>query len=259
MARTLTLTSPLQRGPDVRAAQAKLILGGWLRKGGNDGVYGPETARAAGQAHWWLGFPTKLARAETYGDTIDRVLTQWLADKTLPADYQQRRNQRLKAVTLGSKALEWLRTRVGETESPPGSNRVEWASDWYGIQGPWCAMAVTRAYVEAGSKAFARGQRWAYVPYMLSAATAGRDGLTRTFDPKPGDLVLFDWDGGGVPDHVELVDKPPRTITVGTSFTTVGGNTSFDEQGSQSNGGACAQRTRTVLDGKRTVFVRVTA
>jgi cell wall-associated NlpC family hydrolase len=120
-------------------------------------------------------------------------------------------------------------------------------------------MGVTRAYVEAGSKAFVRGQRYAYVPYLLQDALAGRNGVTRTFDPRPGDLVTFDWDGGGVPDHVELVDKPPRTLTVGTSFTTVGCNTSFDEQGSQSNGGACAQRTRTVLDGKRTVFIRVTA
>ena len=262
MTRTLTLTSPLQRGPDVRAAQAKLILGGWLRKQGNDGVYGPETSRAAGAAHWWLGFPNKLAKAETYGDVLDRVLTQWLADKTLPADYQQRRVQRLKAVTLGSKALDWLKAHIGETESPPGSNQVEWATGWYGMQGPWCAMAATRAYVEAGSTAFARGQRFAYVPYIVADARAGRNGLTRTFDPQPGDLFCVDWQAQNSSvysfDHVGLVDRPPVNVYAGASFTTVEGNTTFDNFGDQSNGGACAARTRTVIGGGSTIFVRVT-
>lgn len=263
MNRTLTLTSPLQRGPDVRAAQAKLILGGWLRKGGNDSVYGPETARAAGQAHWWLGFPDKLARSQNYGDTLDRVLTEWLKTKTLPAEYQERRDERMGAVTLGSKALEWLRAHVGETEDPPGSNRVSWASDWYGIgAGPWCAMGATRAYTEAGSKAFARGQRFAYVPYMVASARAGTDGLIRTFDPQPGDLFAVDWQARNTSvysfDHVGLVDKPPATVFAGATFTTVECNTSFGDTGDQSNGGACAARTRTVIGGGSTVFIRVT-
>lgn len=258
MKRTLTLTSPLQRGDDVKAAQAKLIKAGYLRKGGNDGVWGAESARAAGQAHWFLGFPPALARAQTYGETLDNVLTRWLADKTLAADYQKRRDIRLKAVTLGTKALDFLRAKVGETEKPAGSNKVEWASTWYGITGPWCAMGATRAYVAAGSKAFIRGARYAYVPYIVHDAIAGENGLMRTFDPKPGDLWCVDWEGNGIFDHVELVDKPPAGIAAGTSFTTIGCNTSFDDRGSQSNGGACASRSRTVLGGGRSVFVRVT-
>ena len=141
------------------------------------------------------------------------MLTHWLADNTLPAEYQKRRDSRLKAVTLGSKALEWLRAHVGETENPPGSNRVSWASEWYPAIGPWCAMAVTRAYVEAGSTAFARGQRWAYVPYIVASARAGKDGLTRTFEPQPGDLLCVDWQAQNTSvysfDHVGLVDRPP--------------------------------------------------
>jgi hypothetical protein len=258
MKRTLTLTSPLQRGTDVKTAQSKLILAGYLRKGGNDGVWGPESARASGQAHWFLGFPPALARAETYGETLDNVLTKWLKDKTLAVDYQKRRDLRLKSVTFGSKALEWLRSKVGSTEKPSGSNQVDWASGWYGAVGPWCAMAVTRAYSEVGSKAFVRGVRWAYVPYIINDATAGQNGLMRTFDPKPGDLVCFDWDGKGGFDHVGLVDIPPKTVTAGAAFKTVEGNTSFDDAGSQSNGGACAARNRTVLGNGRTVFVRVT-
>ena len=266
MDRTLTLTSPLQRGADVKLAQSKLILGGWLRKGGNDGVWGPESARASSTGHWLLGFPDKLARAETYGDVMDRVLTEWLKSKTLPADYQQRRVQRLKAVTLGRKALDWLRTHVGETENPAGSNHVDWATDWYGIgNGPWCAMAATRAYVEAGSKAFVRGQRWAYVPFIVASARAGSDGLSRTYDPQPGDLFCVDWQAQNSSvysfDHVGLVDRPPANVYAGATFTSVEGNTSFASAGSgasQSNGGACAARERTIIGGGSTIFVRVT-
>jgi len=96
------------------------------------------------------------------------------------------------------------------------------------------------------------------VPYIVTSAGAGRDGLARTYEPRPGDLWCVDWEGNKSFDHVELVDKPPSSIAAGSAFTTVGGNTSFDDGGSQSNGGACAARKRTVLGGGRSVFVRVT-
>ena len=256
---TLALTSPLTRGDAVKRAQAKLVRAGWLRKGGADGMFGPETARACQTAHWQLGFSGSLARAATYGDLLDKVLDLWFAGE-LPAKYKAVRAVRFRPSkkTIGEKALAWLRPHIGETEKPAGSNRVEWASLWYGIVGPWCAMGATRALVEAGSKAFARGQRYAYVPYIVHDATAGTNGLARTFDPKPGNLVCFDWDGDGVFDHVELVDRPPTSVAGGVVFTTIGCNTSFDDAGDQSNGGACAARTRTVLGAGRTVFVEVT-
>jgi len=258
MKRTLALTSPFQRGTDVKAAQAKLIRAGYLRTGEADGIWGPESRRAAMQAHWFLGFPPALARAPTYGDVLDDVLTDWLKNKTLPVDYQKRRNARLKAVTFGTKALDFLRQHIGDTEKPAGSNEVDWASEWYGVIGPWCAMGVTRAYVTAGSKAFVRGARYSFVPFIVSDALAGENGLMRTFEPKSGDLWCVDWEGNGSFDHVELVDQPPKTISPGTPFKTIGCNTSFDDRGNQSNGGACAARDRTVLGGGRSVFVRVT-
>lgn len=257
MKRTLMLTSPLQRGTDVKSAQSKLIRAGYLRKGGNDGIWGSESARAAVEAHWLLGFPPALARSEVYGEVLDNVLTQWLKDKTLPLDYKKRRETRLKAVTIGVKALEWLRPHIGDTEHPAGSNRVEWASLWYGVIGPWCAMGATRAFVEVGSKVFIRGARYAFVPYIVQDAIAGRNGVIRTFNPTSGDLWCVDWTGNGDFDHVEIIDTPPQGISSGTPFTTIGCNTSFDDNGNQSNGGACAHRNRTVLGGGRSVFVRV--
>jgi hypothetical protein len=120
-------------------------------------------------------------------------------------------------------------------------------------------MGATRAYVEAGSKAFVRGARYAYVPYIVHDANAGLNGLARTFAPRPGDLVCFDWLGDGLFDHVELVETSPGNLGAGSPFTTIGCNTSFDSQGDQSNGGACAKRQRNVLGGGRTVFVAVKA
>jgi peptidoglycan hydrolase-like protein with peptidoglycan-binding domain len=255
--RTLTLVSPMMRGKDVITAQRKLIRGKFLRAGQADGVYGPETSRASARAHWELGFPPALAQSTAYGAGLDRTLTRWLADEELPDAYAKRRKARLaQHGKVGVDALNWLRGHVGETESPPGSNRVSWASTWYGIIGPWCAMGVTRSRVEAGSKVFIRGRYYAYVPYIVADATYARRGLRKTFRPQRGDLVCFDYDGGGIFDHVETVDTPPNAVTHGAAFSTIGCNTSFDAGGSQSNGGACAHRNRTVVGGGRTVFIR---
>jgi hypothetical protein len=116
------------RGKDVTAAQRKLIKGKFLRAGQADGVYGPESGRASAKAHWELGFRGELAQSKRYGETLDQVLTRWLADGSLPSSYAARRKSRLAAAgTVGVEALEWLRQHVGDTESPPGSNRVAWA------------------------------------------------------------------------------------------------------------------------------------
>ena len=258
MKTTYGITSPLTASPGVRTAQRKLIRAKFLRPGQDDSVYGPETARAAAQAHWELGFPPALAHAPVYGEVLDNVLTAWLKDGTLPAGYAARRKKRLAMRALGQKALAWLRPHVGDTEQPRGSNRVSWASIWYGLIGPWCAMGLTRALVEAGSTAFKRGVRYASVTYIVQDAINAQNGLTRVlYAVAQGDLVCFDWNGDGTYDHVEIVDEPPAGLSGGAVFTTIGCNTSFDDTGDQSNGGACAAKTRTILGGGRTIFVRV--
>lgn len=136
------------------------------------------------------------------------------------------------------KALDALRGKLGTTESPAGSNRC-WASTWYGFVSPWCAMAVTWAYVTSGSKTLVRGARYAYVPYIVADAKAGRNGLRVTTDPEPGDLVCYDWETDGTADHVGLFegwfDDSRRT------FKAIEGNTSL---GNDSNGGAVMRRIR---------------
>ena len=87
-----------------------------------------------------------------------------------------------------------MKKLIGTVEDPPHSNHTT-VGAFYGFQGEWCAMAVTTAYVKAGSTGFARASRWSYVPDIVSAARTGQYGLSVTVDPQPGDLVCFDWDG----------------------------------------------------------------
>lgn len=112
------------------------------------------------------------------------------------------------------KALDFMRRHENLGETPAGSNR-NWITDWYGMQGPWCAMTVSRALVEAGfttdgdtmtihGVATTTRKGWAYVPYVRDDfADAGRfDG-----DPRAGDLVIFEWEGDRTPDHIGIVER----------------------------------------------------
>lgn len=264
--RTLQLTSPLMRGDDVRMAQAKLKRHQWL-EGLADGVYGPDSARATRRAKFWCGY-TKLAtegaNGDAYGSVLDRLIGLLDANKPLPEPYATRRKDRLASAalkekngsTLREKTLANLVKHLGETESPPGSNIMPWATGFYGLVGPWCAMAVTRAAVDAGSTSFKRGKVAAYVPYIVQWANAGQLGFRRTYKPLPGHLVTYDWTGDGVFDHVGLVEVPPKSLAPGTPMVCVEGNTSADSDrgGSQSNGGGCFRRHRTVLGAGQIVF-----
>jgi hypothetical protein len=244
--KTLALTSPLTSGAHVRAVQRTLQTGGILHtdflRSAVDGAFGPATGRACVRAKYRLGYPEKDLQP-TYGDKLNSLLT---GAKPLPQTYKLRAAARAKQAAtkppMRLQALAYLSAHIGETEKPAGSNRIPWASDWYGIAGPWCAMAVTRAYFEAGSKVFVRGSRYAYCPFIYEDAKYGRNGLALTTDPQPGDVVLYDWDGAGVSDHVglfaEWVDKSDGI------FRAIEGNTSADDKGSQSNGGMVARRAR---------------
>ena len=156
--------------------------------------------------------------------------------------------------TVRAEALELAIASLGETESPQGSNLNQYGA-WYGMNGqPWCAMFVTWAYETAGdrlgrdSEAFVRGSRYAYVPYVVGDARAGRYGLSTTDDPIPGDLVCYDWELNGEHDHIGLFER----WTSGTStFNAIEGNTSTS---SNSNGGQVMRRSR---DRYGVVFVRV--
>lgn len=262
--KTLRLTTPPMRGPDVRSAQKLLADQNNISKFGNfkpgklDGIYGQDTAAACRRARFWLGYSEKDATFAIFNQQLADYL---LGKDPLPLAYQKRRKSRL-AVAADANAARRLREaaftravgQVGVKEKPANSNRVKF-TEWYGVVGPWCAMFVTWCYVQAGSKAtFKKGTRYAYVPYMNLDAASGRNGL-RKIDKREvskGDLVTFQFDQDANPDHVglfhEWINKNAGT------FRTIEGNTSVT---SNDNGGEVMRRERNM--GLVSMFIRAEA
>lgn len=234
--KTLAITSPLTHSPTVKELQQILTARKWYSDT-VDGVYGTLTGQGVYRAKYWLGYPQR-SLDQKCGD----ALWSYLHGKRPSLAMRTRTKQRNRRPTtpLRQKALAWLSQHLGDKESPPNSNHIAWASEWYGVIGPWCAMAVTRAYVQVGSKTFKRGSHYAYVPYIVADARAGRNNLTITRSPQPGDLVCFDWERNGVADHIGLFEKWTRPQV---EFTAVEGNTAT---GNDSNGGSVMRRTRNI-------------
>ena len=244
--KTLALTSPHMHGDAVRIAQKRLH--GWgqsrfesFHPGPITGKFNEDTAVAAKDARYFLGFPRKHIHRE-YNERLDALITK---RRALPPLYRLRRHRRLKkarapdAATVRTRALSIAKTQLGVKESPPGSNIVEY-SKAYGMIGPWCAMFVTWCFVQAGSKnAFKMGARWSFVPWIVGA------GRNRTFgfrtipwsEVRPGDIVCYDWEHNGTADHVGIFEA--RTSS--TSFTAIEGNTAINND---SNGGEVMRRGR---------------
>lgn len=139
---------------------------------------------------------------------------------------------------------------LGVKESPSGSNQTEFGA-WYGMNGqPWCAIFVTYADQMGGAATptFARGTRYAYVPWILQDARNHVNGLFIPDAPKPGDLVIYDWENNKEPDHIGIFESWVDS----SRFNAIEGNTSIDND---SNGGEVMRRTRT--RNSQVTFVRV--
>lgn len=229
----ITLTTPMTRGAHVERAQRILTLKGFF-VGKIDGIFGEITGRGCSEAKFKLGYATKSIKP-SYDETLEAYLTG--RKRPTPA-MRLRTRQRIKKKTLGEEALAIGKQFVGVKENPPGSNQVMF-SEWYGVRGPWCAMFVSYCFVKAGSKAFVRGQRWAYCPFLLDDARHNRNGVTRVTEDqaRTGDIVLFSWGHNGIADHVGIIVTPPNG---GISLISLEGNTGTDN----SDGGEVMIRQR---------------
>ena len=243
--KTLVLTSPNMVGVDVASAQTILKNLGYYN-GKMDGIYGQQSAAATKAAKWDLGYAEKNVTS-----VFDDALLNFLIDLSKPTLLMRRRAAiRHNKNTLGDKALDVASRYIGVSEEPAGSNKVMF-SEWYGMTGPWCAMFVTYCFVQAKSKSFIKGSKYAYCPYVLADAKASRNGLRviPKADARTGDIVLFDWNKDGVADHIGIVNIAPNKRK---TFTSVEGNTSGTNP---SDGGMVALMERKVTD--VIAFVRV--
>ena len=243
--RTLLLTSPAMKGPDVRAVQGRLGVT-------VDGEFGRKTADAVKAWRWRTGFPRALPGLGPWGQNV------LLGKIPLPADYRARAAARAAAtpakpvrVLAVEKMESWADS--GYVERPSSSNVVPELSrlattlglaDWYARMGwPWCAFSAFLAAKAfrgvAATAGFAGKFNVLYCPAILAEATAGRNGLSITKTPARGDLAVLNFDGGVV-DHIVRLREPPS----GGFVATVEGNTSSGTSGSQNNGGGVYRRVR---------------
>jgi cell wall-associated NlpC family hydrolase len=234
MARVLALVSPHLKGDDVvtlqKALKRNVFDHDYMPEAKADGDFGEWTSQGCYRAQYWLGYAKPNHQAGT-------PLVAYLTGKaTLPVANRDRRKARIAHAAaskpLRLKAFDEALTHVGLKESPAGSNKQMFGA-WFGWNGvPWCAEFVSYCYAAAGSKNIAKRQRWAYCPFMVNAAKSGSYGMSITRDPKRGDIVLFDWEGDGVANHVGLFDE---WVSKGRTFKSIEGNTSPENA---SNGGA---------------------
>jgi cell wall-associated NlpC family hydrolase len=236
--RTLRLTSPNMKGPDVAEAQRALAVP-------DDGEYGPVTASAV--AVWKLinGYP-EAACDETL---TPKDLAYLTLEVKLPPAYEKRSRARAAATAAGLTVPERavaemeLWAKAGYIEKPAGSNTVPQlvklakdrgvAPGYQRMGFAWCAFSAFLASLGASGKTADFALRKAkfnglYCPTILAEAQAGKWGM-RVIAPsqaKRGDLVLFDWGPGGDPtDHVGRLVAPPK----GGIVKTVDGNSGKDD------------------------------
>jgi hypothetical protein len=144
----------------------------------------------------------------------------------------------------GRAALAEALRHVGVRESPPGSNRTMFGR-WFGVDGvPWCAIFVSYCFSVGAGVTLCRGWHGAgvyprgvaYVPTLEAWLRATGRKVPEWSAPAPGDVAVFDWDGG-LPDHVGIV----IAVRTGGVLETVEGNTAV---GNDSDGGAVMRRRR---------------
>lgn len=230
----LHVTSPLMSGPPVVTVQKELASAGFA-PGAIDGEYGPTTAAAvrAFQAASGLGVDG-IVGAQT------QAALEMAAAK--PAALPARSPS-----AIGQAALAEALRQLGVKEAPPGSNKTIFGV-WFGVDGvPWCNIFVSYcfqvgAHYTIGDGFQGAGMRpgkgCAYVPTTEAWLRTTGLWVGRT-DPLPGDIAIFNWDGGAA-DHIGIVEENLG----GGLFQTVEGNTAI---GNDSDGGEVMRRQRHVI------------
>jgi hypothetical protein len=119
-------------------------------------------------------------------------------------------------------AQQELARGVRETSGNNESDRIrEYRTATAGAEntpGPWCAYFVSWLAREAGAPIGAGGNGTGYVPTLQAwGKQENRFVEHGSGRANPGDIVIFDWGGDGVPDHtgiVERVDPDGRVHTI---------------------------------------------
>ena len=142
-------------------------------------------------------------------------------------------------MTLREEFLSVAQKEVGYVEGPK-DNETKYGKFTKADRQPWCGSFVMWCAAQVGLK----------IPNVVSTYLGAEKfkGIgawhnAETYNPRPGDLVFFDFQEGGNPiDHVGIVLVNHGDGTV----TTIEGNTTGDakKKASERNGGEVAVKTR---------------
>lgn len=134
-------------------------------------------------------------------------------------------------MATASKVVSIAAGQVGYKEGKNNANKYGAA---YGMNNvSWCMEFIWWCFKQAGMDWYKTASCTACYKHYASRAVS-RNSLRK------GDIVFYDWDGSGDCDHVGIVES------VGSSrITTIEGNTSSGNAGSQSNGDGVYRRYRT--------------
>lgn len=135
-----------------------------------------------------------------------------------------------------SKLIAKARSQIGVKESPAGSNRCKYC-DAYGVTTAWCVIFIWWCFLQIGaSKLLYDGKKVASCSVLMGWAKSNKLWITKGY--KPSDLLLYDWNGDGKPEHIGIC-----VAVSGSTLTAIEGNIAV---GNDSNGGQVMERTRKV-------------
>lgn len=228
--RDLHVVSPMQRGADVEALQHALVALGYS-PGPVDGIYGVATASAV------RAFQHDHALED---DGIVGPRTRAALTHATPGTHHNHKPPA--GGDIGRRALSEAIKHIGVVERRV--NRTKFG-EWFGVDGvPWCNIFVSYCFRIGADFTICSGFRGAgvypkgctYVPTTEAWLRATGMWIGRS-TPRAGDIVIFNWDSAGVPEHIGIV---ARSLG-GGKFETVEGNTS---PANNSNGGCVMRRVR---------------
>ena len=129
--------------------------------------------------------------------------------------------------------LAVARGELGYKESPAGSNRTKYGA-WFGLNGhPWCMMFIQWVFTQADAESLLAARTASCGAFMRAAQAAGQ---WVTSGYLPGDIVIYDFPGGGATDHCGIVEQP-----AGGGIMAIEGNTGAEND---ANGGQVQRRIR---------------
>ncbi len=139
-----------------------------------------------------------------------------------------------------SKVLNLCKSQLNYTEGPNNDTKF---GKWFGLNNqPWCAMAASKMYFDAGiiKSVSDKPKGYASCDLWLKYLTKNNQ-IVPVGQAKPGDLVFFQFDGDAAADHVGIVKWHNTALKYIQVYE---GNTSSGKSGSQSNGDGYYLRRR---------------